>query len=76
MNEEMNKRTNPQYPNNSNNNNIYFFKSEREPSDGLEVKDSVLSPLWCGFHPWPGSVYMQHAQPKVNKIKKSFVITT
>ena len=36
--------------NNSNNNNSYRYMILEYPG-GLEVKDPVLSLLWCGFHP-------------------------
>ena len=34
------------------------------------VKDPVLSLLWCGFSPWPGSFLMLQVQPNkyINKV--------
>ena len=29
---------------------------------GLAVKDLVLSLLWCGFRPWPGTFHMLQEQ--------------
>ena len=31
------------------------------------IRDPVLSPLWCGFDPWPGNLHMLWAQPSPSK---------
>ena len=40
---------------------------------GLEVKDPILSPLWCGFDPWSGNFGMCRCGQKINKVLNDFL---
>ena len=37
---------------------------------GLVVKDSALSLLWLGFHPWPGNFHVTWVWPKTEQKQK------
>ena len=45
-------------------------KCLREFPGSLAVKDSVLSPLWRGFNPWPANKIKQRKKKKKKKKKK------
>ena len=45
----------------------FFRKYWLEFSGGLAVKDLVLSLLWLGTDPWPGTLHMLWARPEEEK---------